>query len=40
MFCVLLSVVCFSLYWSRLEAILANSRVRQYLEIDSGVPEV
>ena len=40
MFCVLLSVVCFSLYWSRLEAILANSRVRQYLEIEYGVPVV
>ena len=40
MFCVLLSVVCFSLYWSRLETILANSRVRQYLKIESGVPEV
>lgn len=40
MFCVLLSVVCFSLYWSRLETILANSRVRQYLKIESGLPEV
>ena len=28
MFCVLLSLVCFSLYWSHLEAILANSRFR------------